>query len=221
VPPTCATEENTMRCLSLMVLALILPREGFADEPSKFYLIDGQVVEKRLGDLERRVADLEKRAAGTEPKADPTLPGTPSQSVLGWDWKKVCTEAGCKLVKVPAAAPAACPSGCGPYGRADLGGRNCTSPSCPANGGTVIRMASSYYQGPAPARSYVSPTGHFVTGRGHTHTCPYDGTTWDHGGWPSHNCPTCGTQVTHQDGGGLYSGRRVQGPIRRFFGRWR
>jgi len=29
---------------------------------------------------------------------------------------------------------------------------------------------------------------------GHSHTCPYDGTTWDHASNPGHNCPVCGRQ---------------------------
>jgi hypothetical protein len=41
----------------------------------------------------------------------------------------------------------------------------------------------------------------YVTGQGHTHTCPKCGTTWDHGAWSSHNCPNCGTFQNVQDTG--------------------
>jgi hypothetical protein len=67
----------------------------------------------------------------------------------------------------------------------------------------------------------------YITGPGHTHTCPFDGTTWG-GPGHGHNCPTCGYEVTMQDGGGFARGggirggfgfRNGTGPVRRFFGR--
>jgi hypothetical protein len=49
------------------VCALAFCGVARADEPKKYYLIDGQITEKRISDLEARVAELEKQL-----KAAPT-----------------------------------------------------------------------------------------------------------------------------------------------------
>jgi hypothetical protein len=61
--------------------------------------------------------------------------------------------------------------------------------------GKLIPLATA--TAAAPAR----PS--YVTGQGHTHTCPRCGTTWDHGANPSHNCPACGTPQFVQDPPGM------------------
>ena len=73
------------------VVVLLIGVRAFGDEPKvTYHLVDGKVVEKRVSDLEKRVEALEKGAT----------PAKPAETVLGWDYKKVCTEEGCKLVKV-------------------------------------------------------------------------------------------------------------------------
>lgn len=48
--------------LSVAAIALVA-FAARADEPKKFYLVDGQVTEKRIGDLEKRIAELEAEVA--------------------------------------------------------------------------------------------------------------------------------------------------------------
>lgn len=120
--------------------------------------------------------------------------------------KKVDALAGTSIKTV-----SGCPCGCESGNRCTCGA-NCptsarkvatvaTSPVTP----NVLPSVTTVYQSPPvvvsqPVQRSVTRAS-YVTGQGHTHTCPRCGTTWDHGANPSHNCPNCGTTQFIQDSG--------------------
>lgn len=59
----------------------------------------------------------------------------------------------------------------------------------------------TYYVPQTTTYSQTTTAKSWVTGQGHTHTCPRCRTTWDHGANPSHNCPNCGATQYVQDSG--------------------
>ncbi len=97
-----------MKILLSLTLAALSVGLASAQEPPKFYLENGKVVEKRLGDLEARVAKLEGKTATPVVPAPPAVVSTDTKFATG---VKVCDENGCRWV-FPAGTTAAPVTNC-------------------------------------------------------------------------------------------------------------